>query len=133
MKKTIVKKYSVLFLEFDDNSDKEKKEFEKVYKTKNNSLLNSIELSYLKIGDMSLGHENEANKADFDRIAIVPIAKPICENIKISDGKELNEKLSNSAKEIDSNITAISKEQFKDRVIQPVGQTFESGNKMRRT
>ena len=86
-------------------------------------------MSDLEIDDMSLEQEVEASKAGFDRIASVRLAKPICEKYKISDGKELIEKLSSFAKDIDLNITAISQELLKDPVIQTVRQLFESGNK----
>ena len=86
-------------------------------------------MSDLEIDDMSLEQEIEASKASFERIASVRLAKPICENNEISDGKQLIEKLSSFAKDIDLNITAISQEQFKDPVIQTVRQLFESGNK----
>ena len=121
--------YSDLSLEFDDILEKEKEQFEKVSTTEDDSLLNSVELSDLEIDDMSLEQEVEASKATFDTIASVQLAKPICENNEISDGKELIEKLSSFAKDIDLNITAISQEQFKNPVIQTVGQLFESGNK----
>ena len=62
-------------------------------------------------------------------MASVQLAKPICENNEILDGKELIEKLSSFAKDIDLNITAISQVQFKDPSIQTVRQLFESGNK----
>ena len=77
---------------------------------------------------MSLEQEVEESKASFDRIASVRLANPICENNEISDGKELIEKLSSFAKDIDLNLTAISQEQF-NPVIQTVRQLFESGNK----
>ena len=121
--------YSDLSLEFDDNLEKEKEQFENISTTEDDPLINSVELSDLEIVCMSLEQEIEASKAKFDRIAIVRLAKPICENNEISDGKELIEKLSSSAKDIDLNITAISQEQFKDPVIQTVRQLFESGNK----
>ena len=121
--------YSDLSLEFDDNLEKEKEQFEKISTTEDDPLLNSVKLSDLEIDDMSLEQEIEASKANFDKIASVRLAKPICENNKISDGKELIEKLSSFAKYIDLNITAISQEQFKDPVIQTVRQLFESGNK----
>ena len=92
-------------------------------------MLNSVELSDLEIDDMSLEQEIGASKTNFDRIASVRLPKPICENNEISDGKELIEKLSSFAKDIDLNITAISQEQFKDPVIQTVRQLFESGKK----
>ena len=116
-------------LEFDDNLEKENKQFEKISTTEDDPLLTSVELSDLEIDDMSLEQEIEASKAKFDRIASVRLAKPICENKEISDGKELIEKLSSFANDIDLNITAISQEQFKDPVIQTVRQLFESGNK----
>ena len=78
---------------------------------------------------MSLEQEVEASKATCDTTASVQLAKPICENNKISDGKELIEKLSNFAKDNDLNITAISLEQSIDPVIQTVRQLVESGNK----
>ena len=71
----------------------------------------------------------EASKAGFDTIASVRLAKPICEKNKISEGKELIEKLSSFAKGIDLYITAFSQEQFKDPVIQTARQFFESGSK----
>ena len=77
----------------------------------------------------NIEQEIEASKANFDRIASVRLAKPICENNEISDGKELIEKLPSFAKDIELNITAISQEQFKDPVIQTVRQLLESGNK----
>ena len=79
--------YSDLSLEFDDNLEKEKEQFEKISTTEDDPLLNSVELSDLEIDDMSLEQEIEASKANFDRIARVRLAKPICENNKISDGK----------------------------------------------
>ena len=79
---------------------------------------------------MSLEQEFEASKAIFDTIASVPLAKPICENNEISDGKELIEKLPSFAKDSELNIRAISQEQFKDPVVQTVRQLFESGNKV---
>ena len=121
--------YSDLSLEFDDNFEKEKEQFEKTSTTEDDPLLNSVEMSDLEIDNMSLEQEVEASKASFDRIASVRLAKPICENTEISDGKELIEKLSSFAKDIGLNITAISQEQFKDPVIQTVRQLFESGNK----
>ena len=121
--------YSDLPLEFDDNLEKEKKQFEKVSTTEDDSLLNSIELSDLEIGEMSLEQDVEASKASFDTIASVRLAKTICENNGISDGKELTDKLPSFDKDIDLNITAIIKEQFKDQVIQTVRQLFKSGNK----
>ena len=81
---------------------------------------------------MSLEQEIEASKANFDRIASVRLAKPICENNEYSDGKELIEKLSSFAKDIDLNITAISQEQFKDPVIQTVRQLLNQETKMRK-
>ena len=116
-------------LEFDDNLEKEKEQFEKVSTTENNSLLNSVEVSDIEIDDMSLEQEVEASKTTFYRIASVRLAKQICENNEIPDGKELIEKLSSFAKDIDLNIAAISQEQFKDPVIQTNRQLFESGNK----
>ena len=118
-----------MFLEFDDNLEQEKEQFEKISTTEDDPLLNSVELSDLEIDDMSLEQEIEASNAKFNRIASVRRAKPICENNEISDGKELIEKLSSFAKDIDLNITAISQEQFKDPVIQTVRQLFESGKK----
>ena len=109
--------YSDLSLEFDDNFEKEKEQFGKVSTTEDDSLLNSAELSDLKIDDMSLEQEFEASKASFDTIASVRLAGPICENNEISDGKELIEKLSSFAKDIDLKITATNEEQFKDPVI----------------
>ena len=123
------KYYSDLSLEFDNNLEKEKEQFEKVSTKEDDSLLNSVELSGLEIDDMSLEQEIEACKATFDTIASVRLAKPICENNKISDGKELIEKLSSFAEDIDLNIKAISQEKFKDPVIKTVRQRFESGNK----
>ena len=120
--------YSDLCLEFDDNLEKEKEQFEKI-STEDDPLLNSVELSDLEIDDISLEQEIEASKPSFNRIASVRLAKPIYENIETSDGKELIEKLSSFGKDIDLNITAISHEQFKDPVIQSVRQLFESGNK----
>ena len=96
-------------------------------------MLNSVELSDFETDDMSLQQEVEASKATFDTIASVRLAKPICENNEISEGKELIEKLSSFAKDIDLNKTAISQEQFKDPVIQTVRQLFESGNKDEKT
>ena len=121
--------YSDLSLEFDDNSKKEKEHFEKVSTTEDDSLLNSVELLDLKIDDMRLEQEVEASKAFFDTIASVQLAKPICENNEVSDGKELIEKFYSFAKDIDLNITTISQEQFKDPDAQTVRQLFESGNK----
>ena len=80
--------YSDLSLEFDDKLEK-KEQFEKISRTEDDSFLNSVELSDLEIDDMSLEQEIEASKAKFDRIASVRLAKPICENNEISDGKEL--------------------------------------------
>ena len=120
--------FSDLSFEFDENLEKEKERFEKVSTTEYHSLLKSVELSDLEIDDMSLEQEVDASKASFDTIASVRLAKPICNNYEISDGKELIEKLSRLAKDLDLNITAISQEQFKDPVIQTV-RLFESGNK----
>ena len=120
--------YSDLSLEI-DNLEKEKEQFEKISITEDDPLLNSVELSDLEIDDMSLEQEIEASKAKLGRLASVRLAKPICENNEISDGKEFIEKLSSFAKDIDLNITAISQEQFKDPVNQTVNQFFESGNK----
>ena len=69
-------------LEFDDNLEKEKEQFEKISTTEDDPFLNSVELSDLEIDDMSLEQEIEASKANFDRIASVRLAKPICENKK---------------------------------------------------
>ena len=118
-----------MFLEFDDNLEKEKEQFENVSTTEDDSLLNSVELSDIEIDDMSHEQEVEASTASFDSIASVRLAKTICENNEISDGKELIEILSSFAKNIDLNITVISQEQFKDQVIQTVRQLVESGNK----
>ena len=109
-------------LEFDDTLDKEKEQFEKVSTTEDDSLLNSVELSGLEIDDMSLEQEIEASKASFDRIASLLLAKPTCDNNKISDEKELIEELSSFAKDIDLDITAIRQEQFKDTFIPSVRQ-----------
>ena len=46
--------YSELSLEFDDNLDKEKEQFQKDSTTEEDSLLNSVELSDFEISDMSL-------------------------------------------------------------------------------
>ena len=92
--------YSDLSLEFDDNLEKEKEQFEKISTSEDYPLLNSVELSDLEIDDMSLEQEIEASKASFDRIASVRLANSICENNDISDGKELIEKLSSFAKKL---------------------------------
>ena len=118
-----------MYLEFDDNLEKEKEQLEKVFTTEDDSVLSSVELSDLEIDDMSLEQEVEASKATTHTIASVQLAKPICENNEISDGKKLIEKLSSFAKVIDLNITATSQEQFKNPVIQTVRQLFESSNK----
>ena len=122
--------YVDLSLEFDNNLEKEKEQFEKFSTTEDEFLPNSVDLSDFEIDDMSLEQEVEASKATFDTIASVRLAKPICENNEISDGKELIAKLSSFAKDIDLNKTAISQKQFKDPVIQTVRQLFESGNKV---
>ena len=49
--------YSELSLEFDDNLDKEKEQFQKDSTTEDDSLLNSVELSDFEISDMSLEQE----------------------------------------------------------------------------
>ena len=121
--------YSDLSLEFDNNLEKAKEQFEKVSTTEDDSLLYSVDLSDLELDGMSLEQEIEASKATFDTIASVRLAKPICENNEISDEKELIEKLSSVRKDIDLNISAIRQEQYKDPVIQTVRQLFESGNK----
>ena len=92
--------YSDFSLEF-DKLEKEKEQFEKAPTIENDSLLNSVEVSDKEIDDMSLEQEVEASKASFDRIASVRLAKPICENYEILDGKELIEKLSSFARDID--------------------------------
>ena len=63
--------YSDLSLEFDNNLEKEKEQFEKVPTTEDDSLLNSVELSDLEKDGMSLEQEIEASKATFDTIARV--------------------------------------------------------------
>ena len=72
--------YSGLSLEFDDNLDKGKEQFENNSTTEDDSLLNSVELSDLPKDDTNFEKEVEASKANFDRIASVHLAKPICEN-----------------------------------------------------
>ena len=84
--------YSELSLEFDDNLENEKEQFENVFTTEDDSVLSSVELSDLKIDDMSLEQEVEASKATTHTIASVQLAKPICENNEVSDGKKLIEK-----------------------------------------
>ena len=124
--------YSDLPLEFDENLDKGKEQFEKVSITEDNPLLNSVELSVLEIDEMSLEQEVEASKANFDRIASVRLAEPIPENNEISGGKELLEKFSSFAKDIDLNITAISQEQF-NKLFRLSENFLSQETKMRKT
>ena len=82
---------------------------------------------------MNLEQEIEASKTNFERIAGVCLAKPVCDNIKTSDGKKVIEKLPSFAKDIGLIITAISQEQLKNPVIQTARRPFHSGKKMRET
>ena len=73
-------------LEGDDKLDKAKEQNEKVSTIEGVSLLNSVELSDLAKNLMNLEQEIEESKTNFDGIAGVCLAKPICENFEISDG-----------------------------------------------
>ena len=73
----------------------------KIATTEDDSLFNSVEVSSLEVDGMSLEQEVKAGKARLDRLASVDLAKPICENNEIADGKELIAKLSSFAKDID--------------------------------